>query len=370
MPVDLVVFAVEGHRDPATDLPSGLVDSVQTVWLPVHSDSLPSKLRRNGVRLLRGRLPLADRFGEPQSLRAVERAVAGRSYSLAVIEHFWCAQYLPLVRSVAGQVVLNLHNVESELHDTCSRSEPWPQNWAHGRFATHARALEARLLPDFDVVLAASELDAERVRRIAPGARAAVMPNAAPLREAPEPLEENVVAFSGNLEYHPNLTAARYFAKQVWPGLSREFRDLKWRLIGRNHERLQRELGGDPRIEFTGPVEDAVRELARSRFAVVPVQSGSGTRVKIMEAWSAKRAVISTPLGAEGLPILDQSNILLADSAERWLVQARQLLLDEDMRRRIGSAGRETFEDRLSWPAAWHALGTALGTVSLPSSDA
>lgn len=366
MPVDLVTFAVGADRDPAVDLPDGLVDSAHTVRLPVHPNSLLAKVRRNSVRLLRGRLPLADRFGEPESLRAVEQAVAGRRYALAIVEHFWCAQYLPLLRPVAGQVVLNLHNVESELHETCSRSEPWPQNWAHGRFAGRARELEAEYLPKFDLILATSELDAERVRLIAPGSRVAVMPNAAPLRDAPEPPEENVVAFSGNLEYHPNLTAARYFARQVWPRLAADFGDLRWRLIGRNQERLQREFALDSRIEFTGPVEDAVMELARSRFAVVPVQSGSGTRVKIMEAWSAKRAVISTPLGAEGLPIREQSNILLADSPERWLVQARQLLQDEGMRRRMGLAGRGTFEEHLSWPAAWRALEGTLGTALPP----
>lgn len=370
MPVDVIVFAVDGSREPAADMPVGLAARVQTVRLAVHADTLAAKIQRNSLRLLRGRLPLEDRFSQPESLAAVREAVAGRSYSLAVIEHFWCAQYLPILRTVAKRVVLNLHNVESELHDTCSRSEPWPQNWAHGRFRELARAREQAMFPRFDLILATSELDAERVLRIAPEATTAVMPNAAPLRDAPDPPEENVIAFSGNLEYHPNLTAARYFAEHVWPTLSQEDPDLRWRLIGRNHERLARELAGDERIEFTGPVEDAVLELARARFAVVPVQSGSGTRVKIMEAWSAKRAVISTPLGAEGLPIRDQTNILLADSPERWLVQARQLLHDGEMRRRIGSSGRETFENQLSWPAAWRSLETTLQTVLPPRSAA
>ena len=84
--------------------------------------------------------------------------------------------------------------------------------------------------------------------------------------------------------------------RERWPG-------LVWRLVGKNPEAVRRIHSGDPRIEVIGPVDDAVRELARARVAVVPLLAGSGTRLKILEAWAAGLPVVSTTIGAEGLPV-------------------------------------------------------------------
>ena len=78
---------------------------------------------------------------------------------------------------------------------------------------------------------------------------------------------------------------------------------------------MQNIVSGDPRIELVGPVADAVPELARAKVAIVPLLAGSGTRVKIIEAWAAGVPVVSTPLGAEGLPARAGEHLLLADDA-------------------------------------------------------
>ena len=110
------------------------------------------------------------------------------------------------------------------------------------------------------------------------------------------------------MEYHPNLTAVRFFRLEIWPRLRDRWPQLVWRLVGKNPKAVQRFTRGDPRIEVVGPVQDAVCELARSRVAVVPLLSGSGTRLKILEAWAAGLPVVSTTLGAEGLPVRDGEN--------------------------------------------------------------
>ena len=94
-----------------------------------------------------------------------------------MIEHFWCAPYLGLIQRHAERVVLDLHNVESVLHASCARSEARLERLAHRIFSRHSARAERELLPRFDLVLAASEIDAERVRALAPGARVAMFPN-------------------------------------------------------------------------------------------------------------------------------------------------------------------------------------------------
>jgi glycosyltransferase involved in cell wall biosynthesis len=120
-------------------------------------------------------------------------------------------------------------------------------------------------------------------------------------------------------------------------------------------------VSGDPRIELTGFVEDAVASIAAARVAVVPVLAGSGTRVKILEAWAAGTAVVSTTLGAEGLGCSDGEHLLLADDPGSFAGAVTQLLESGAAREKIGAAGRKLFEDRFTWPAAWRSLDAVFG---------
>lgn len=365
-PVHLVRFSEQPESEPGRDLPADLVDAVDLVLLPRHGRSAITRASRNARRLAMGRPPLLDRFGQPETLRQVERVTQSKRYSVAIAEHFWCAGYLPLLRRRAERVVLDLHNVESALHAACARTEPWPQRLAHRIFQRHAERWERRLFPLFDLILTTSQQDAERVLRISPTARVAVYPNALPLRPAPVSQGSNqreVIAFSGNLEYHPNITAVRFFRTRIWPELSRLRPGLVWKLIGKNEHAVRSLVQGDARIELTGPVDDALRELSGADVAIAPLLAGSGTRVKIMEAWAARRAVVSTPIGAEGLPAEDGVNIVLARSATDWVGTVVRLLDDPASRARLGAAGRETFERELCWPAAWERLDRSLGIL-------
>ncbi|MBI3694245.1 MAG: glycosyltransferase [Acidobacteria bacterium] len=356
----LVVFHAGMDTPDAGRFPAGGVEKLDWVSLAPHSKTAVARASRNLWRLLRGVPPLSDRFTGPSSREQVARAIAGRRYRVAIVEHFWCATYEELLRPRAEHVVMDLHNIESTLHARCAATEAIPGRWAHAAFARMAMRAERQWLPRFDLVLAASEADRQRVKDLAPGVRAGVYPNAIP-RRFPEPAEEeHCVAFSGNLEYHPNAAAVRYFARDVWPALRQQDPQLRWRLIGKNDWAVRRWTAGDPRIETTGPIDDPLAELARVRVVVVPLLSGSGTRIKILEAWAAGRAVVSTSVGAEGLPAKDGENLLLADSPDRMCQAVLALLRDPGERRRLGQAGRRLVEQQFCWPVAFRVLDESL----------
>jgi len=162
--------------------------------------------------------------------------------------------------------------------------------------------------------------------------------------------------FSGNMEYHPNRSAVRFFAREVWPRLREQWPRLVWRLVGKNPGAVTEYVAGDPRIEVVGPVEDAVSELARSRVAVAPLLAGSGTRLKILEAWAAGVPVVSTTLGAEGLGARDGEHLLLADGAADFTLAVSRLLACTNTRASLAIGGRLLLEKEFTWAAAWRRL--------------
>jgi glycosyltransferase involved in cell wall biosynthesis len=353
-----IFFREPGAPHPAHAIPPGRVDRVDVIDLPFHSKLPPARLLRNVARLFRNRPPLLDRFGGFEV--PIERCLSGQRYEVAFIEHFWCAPYLEQVRPSAASVILDVYNIESAWHHSMALSESGLMAWSHERFARAAADLERYWLPKFDRILATSCHDEKLMREISPDAKVTVYPNTLPLVVPPPRADRPEIIFSGNLEYPPNIAAVRFFHRNVWPALQSRWPELKWKILSKNPGSIRDLTERDPSIEFTGFVEDAVAVIAQARVAVVPLLAGSGTRIKILEAWAAGTAVVSTTLGAEGLECRDREHLVLADDAESFTAVVSELLALPVNRERIGAAGRRLYEEKYTWQTAWKALDELL----------
>jgi glycosyltransferase involved in cell wall biosynthesis len=164
------------------------------------------------------------------------------------------------------------------------------------------------------------------------------------------PAPATTLGFLGSMDWMPNIEAVQWFAKEILPGLTDDARLV---VIGRNPPRSIRDLAdADPRIEVTGTVDDVRPWLARCGILVVPLLSGGGTRIKIMEALAAGLPVISTTVGAEGLGLNDGEHLLIADSAADFRDAVAGLIGDDDRRLRLGQAGRRLVEEQCGWKRA------------------
>ena len=370
--VDLILFSERGQ--PAV-LPAGLVRSQKVIPLPVHDKSSLSRYLRNARRAVRGVPPLIDRlagFGDE-----LDALLAGSHYDAGIVEHFWAAPYLPRIARVCEKTVLDLHNIESVLHARSAATSSGLMAAGHSRFADRCRAYEADLLPRYSLVLATSQDDAATVLQMAPTARVAVYPNALPPSEIPAVEEEPVVVFSGNFEYHPNVDAVAWLASAVWPEIRRRCPDLRLRLVGRGDKFIRHLLPSGLDIEVTGPVEDARVAIARGRVVIAPLRSGSGTRVKILEAWAAARPVVATSLAAEGLDCRDNEHLIIANTPESFGTSIAELNADPSRRTELALQGHRLLEERYTWPAVWKLLdpiplihGTGTGNRYTEEADA
>lgn len=352
--VDLIVFRQPGVPHPSGAMPAGLIRRLIVVDLPANRRGLAARALRNSARLARRVPPLVDRFAGFEA--EIASAIDSRRYAVGVIEHSWCAAYYEQIAPACEKTILNLHNVESTLHARCAATEAPATALAHRIFEMASLEFERRWLPRFSQVLAASESDAAVTGAIAPTAVVLVYPNAIPARPLPAETRDHAIVFSGNMEYHPNRAAVRFFRRQVWPRLRDSHPNLVWRLVGKSPESVRTFTDGDPRIQIVGEVEDAVAELARAEVAIVPLLAGSGTRLKILEAWSAGTPVVSTSIGAEGLPVRDTEHLLLADGAEAFTQAVTRLLACKRLRETLASSGSLLLEKEFTWEKAWGRL--------------
>jgi glycosyltransferase involved in cell wall biosynthesis len=357
--VDVIVFRQPGQADPRDVFPAQNVRELHVLDLPFHSRSFQARALRNGIRYLRNRPPLLDRFsGFACSL---ERLVSGRQYEIGIIEHFWCAPYVEQLRPSCQKLVIDMHNIESKWHERLTRISTSGTAMAHNRFALAYRTLERMLLPQFDVVLVTSRADRDLVTPFASPATVTIYPNALPYMPRPESglprkVQDFSIVFSGNLEYEPNISAVRFFKRKIWHLLRNRWPGLTWEIIGKNPHAIASIVQGDSSIHLTGPVPDAIKAIARSQVAVVPLLAGSGTRIKILEAWAAAVPIVSTSLGAEGLEFVSGEDLLIADDPVTFAEAVSNLLESGGERTRVGEAGRQLYESSYTWQAAWRNL--------------
>lgn len=335
-------------------------------------DAIPRDSAYTFAKVARGLLgttplPVLNYTTSPMK-RALEHLLSWQDFDVIQFESIHLISYLAIVRetSVRGAskrpvVVCDWHNVESELMQRYSQREPGLLRRAYAsRTARLMSEFEKRALRDFDAHIAVSQRDADRLRAINPDARIFVIENGVDThfyfdsKANHESLRR--IVFVGSMDYHANIDAAVNFAHEVWPQVRARQPKLIFTIVGKDPAPEVRGLAQIPGIEVTGTVADVRPFYRDASVAVVPLKVGGGSRLKILEAMAAGVPVVSTTLGAEGLEVLHDQNILIADTSEQ-LVQAITKVVENKTRHdQISAAGRELVSRRYDWSS----LGTAL----------
>ena len=250
-------------------------------------------------------------------------------------------------------VVLFEHNVEYMIWKRLHEVEKRPARRALlGLEWRKMRQYEARACARASLTVAVSEADRALLAANAPGADIRAIgtgvdttyfhPNGAV--EAPASL-----VFTGSMDWYPNEDAIMYFIAEILPELRREVPGLSLAVVGRDPPERLRAACAAAGVQVTGTVADVRPHVAEAAVYVVPLRIGGGTRLKIFEALAMGKAVVSTRVGAEGLPIVPGEHFLQADSPADFTQAVVTLLKDPDRRRALGRAGRRLVEDRYSW---------------------
>ncbi|MFH1771980.1 MAG: glycosyltransferase family 4 protein [Candidatus Omnitrophota bacterium] len=179
--------------------------------------------------------------------------------------------------------------------------------------------------------------------------------------------QEDSIVFVGSMDWLPNGDAVKYFIKDILPFFNDFKKDIKFYVVGKNPDKsLTAMVKSDKRIILTGTVPDVRPYIRRSKVFVVPLRIGGGTRLKILEALSLRKAVVSTSIGSEGLCLEDKKHLLIADCPGDFAKCIIRLIEDSRLRDTLGKNGRDFVKEFYDWKVIGEKLNKAyesLGSV-------
>lgn len=266
-------------------------------------------------------------------------------------------EWTPYMRFVSPTVqiptLVATHNVECQIWER--RAEHAGNPLAAMFFRDQARKMrrfEIDSIRRADAITAVTEVDAETMRQW--GARdVTVIPNGADLESysaAPEKEQSNQILSVSSLDWFPNQDALEYFAAEILPEIRCDNREALLSIVGRRPpEAFKEKLRTIPGVKFYGEVEDVRPYLDSAAVVVVPLRIGGGSRLKILEALAAGKAVVSTTIGAEGLELTPGKDLLIADDPREFAAYVLKLLKDPAKRRQLGECGRQTVIAKYDW---------------------
>lgn len=237
---------------------------------------------------------------------------------------------------------LDLDDIESDTHRRiaalCRLNKDGPRAAYYEMEARRYEALEEEVLREFDRVYLCSEGDKARLHADC-GSDLCVLPNAVRLPdEARRDAIEGVFTFLfvGTMGYYPNEDAVQYFGSEILPHIRRLTRsDFAVNIVGRGASPRLCQIAVNYGMQMIGEVPDIAPWYQKSTAVVVPVRAGGGTRIKVLEAFSHRRAVISTSIGMEGIDAIDDVHVLIGNTPEVFAERCVRLMADRVLRDRL-----------------------------------
>lgn len=326
---------------------------------------LPSVFGENGIQVVRvphrppdrlaavweglfGRWPYTlARYRNPDLPGVLRARIAERRPALVIVNHLHMATYTEDLDGVP--VVLREHNLEYVWMQRYARRLGFTPAGFYARAQVkRLRKAERDLVRRASLVLAIQPEESDELRALAPGARVEVLPvGVDPTRYAePQPGEPPVVLLAGSFAWPPNVDGAIQFMRNGWPRVVARVPRARLRVVGKDPPKSLRHAADRIGVEVVGYVNSIAEELARATVFVVPLWTGAGVRVRIVEALAARVPIAATRLAAEGLGLNAGEHYAAGDTAGELGGQVATLLLSPELREVFRTRGRALAEER------------------------
>ncbi len=316
------------------------IDNINAHNVFVNTDIRPVKLLWN---YFFGSMPyIAQRFVDTDFAERLIDLLYSKRFDIVQLEGLYLAPYIDTIRQVSqAKIVLRGHNVE---HEIWQRNGELEKNFLRRLYlksmAKRLKKFELNTLLKIDGLLPITERDEEKFKDIGYGKLSLTIPFGIKAKNYHiKHLETDKISvgYIGALDWFPNREGLMWFLENVWKKSDEIFPDIEFHIAGRNADMdLKRKIHFTHRVQFHGEVDSAQDFIQSHPIMVVPLFSGSGMRVKIIEGMLLKRAMIVTPIAAEGISVSDGKNILIAESPEDFINAISQLIKMPEKIKQIG----------------------------------
>lgn len=294
--------------------------------------------------LLHGALPYhVERFWSPNYQAALEETIATFKPHLIQVESPY---FTPYVAHLSLPRTYRLHNIEHQIWMRLAQEKPWPLRVYLTLQARRIKRYESEILKLYQGLVPISKKEMAFIKETGYQGPVEVIPYAIDVGayESPPLRKEHPhIGFIGGLDWLPNLAGIEWFLRRVWPTFARRYPTAQLFIAGRNcPPRLYQYANSQ--VHILGEVPDSKVFLYEQDILIVPLFSGSGIRIKIIEGWAAGRAIVSTSIGAESLTYEPGRHLLLADDEKSFLSALEALFTDSQLRQTIARNGRHLAE--------------------------
>jgi sugar transferase (PEP-CTERM/EpsH1 system associated) len=328
--------------------------------------AVPAPIRTTSQRLrdlLARHADMARRLWSEEFADTLRGILEGETFEVVQVEGIEMAPYLPIAQQMApgALLVYDAHNAEYALQGRIATQDSrTPRRWPHATYSllqtARLRRFEASTCRAVGHVFACSQADADKLGLLRHETPTTVIPNAievALYQEAdlpPVSLPHPALVFTGKMDFRPNVDAALWFSETILPRVQEAVPAAHFAIVGMNpHPRLD-PLRRRPGITITGEVPDIRPYIREADLYITPLRMGSGTRFKLLEAMAMGKAIVSTRIGAEGIPVEDGRHLLLADEPESFARAVVDLLEDAPRREAFGEQGAMLVAEHFDWP--------------------
>jgi len=263
--------------------------------------------------------------------------------------------------------ILTHHNIESTLMARRARVESsWLAQYYVDLQAKRLRAYEISQSPRFDMNIMMSKTDEAELKAMAPSVKTEIVPNGVDTEyfEVRDEPQEAAIIYTGGMNMFANKDAVIHLISDIWPRIKAKVPEAVFNVIGQDPPEELHELAkADDSIKVLGYVADIRPYVARSAVYVVPLRVGGGTRLKVLDALSQGKAIVSTAVGCEGIDVSDGLNIHIEDDDDKFADRVIELLENPQRRRELGAEARKLAEQSYAWESIGKVLQGAYETV-------
>ncbi|MFT4536303.1 MAG: glycosyltransferase involved in cell wall biosynthesis [Saprospiraceae bacterium] len=286
-----------------------------------------------------------SRFDYKEYREKLIELLKAEHFDIIQLETLYLAPYIETIKRYSkGKVVMRSHNAEFEIWNRIVDSTSLlPKRWYLKYLTKKLRKFELERLDHYDALVTVTQRDLKKYKSLGYKGKGMYSPIGININQY-EPVENDLqranLSFIGSLDWIPNLNGLFWFLKEIFPRILKEYPSLVMNIAGRNTPKPIVDLSSD-NILIHGEVDSAIDFINDYPIMIVPLLSGSGMRVKILEGMALEKVVISTTIGAEGINAAHKESILIADTPAEFFECIKWLLDSPDQMTEVGKKARQ-----------------------------